>query len=74
MRDNMFGRWVVRLAVTFGAGAVALGAASVAANASDLQYRAGVVSQSGAASLISVVSPSVSAGESVYITEDFGWG
>jgi hypothetical protein len=65
MRDNKFGRWAVRLAVTIGAGAVALGVTSAAANASDLSYRAGIVG---------AVQPVVSELKPIYVTEDYGWG
>ncbi|MFB9184344.1 hypothetical protein ACFFX1_39980 [Dactylosporangium sucinum] len=74
MRDKMLGRWMFRLAVTIGAGSVALGLPAAAAHADDLR-NSGRVAIPGAVQIVGtpiVVRP-VSPGD-IAVTEDFGWG
>ncbi|MFG2038149.1 hypothetical protein [Dactylosporangium sp. NPDC048998] len=71
MRDRTLGRWIVRLAVTIGAGTVALGLSGAAAHAN-------VVSQSRFVavpiSLGVTKAPSITpVTERVFVKEDYGW-
>ncbi|WP_433080846.1 hypothetical protein ACQP1P_44355 [Dactylosporangium sp. CA-052675] len=69
MRDKTLGRWIVRLAVTVGAGSLALGLSTVAAHADESTYArfsAHPTTLVGAARL----SP---AQEQIFVTEDYSW-
>jgi hypothetical protein len=76
MRDNMLGRWLVRLAVTIGAGSVALGASAAAAHAGVDAAHASYYT--GTFSTVTVQHVSVqhvvdTGTEPVYVTEDWSW-
>ncbi|WP_432831972.1 hypothetical protein [Dactylosporangium sp. CA-092794] len=73
MRDKMLGRWMVRLAVTAGVGAFALGVSSIAAHASDLSQRAVQASQARALTLIGSAQLAKAAPDQIYVTEDYAW-
>nr|BFE65000.1 hypothetical protein GCM10020063_095260 [Dactylosporangium thailandense] len=69
MREKTLGRWIVRLAVTVGAGSLALGLSAAAAHADTSQYarfNAHPTTLVGVAQL----SP---APEPIFFTEDFTW-
>ncbi|MEV6928227.1 hypothetical protein AB0M46_27565 [Dactylosporangium sp. NPDC051485] len=67
MGDKMLGRWMARLVVTVGVGAMALGLSSVAAHASNLAQRPVLIQITDGSNV--KVAPSAP----VYVTEDFGW-
>lgn len=73
MREKMLGRWMVRLAVTIGAGSVALGL-SGAAYAQDVSFGSGLASLSSSSTVVGVAQVAAAQPEHIYITEDFVWG
>jgi len=75
MRDKMLGRWAVRLAVTIGAGSLALGASAAAASASTSHFvQDAYASVPGAVSVATVRHVAAAGPEPIYVTEDFSWG
>ncbi|MEV4514620.1 hypothetical protein AB0K00_37375 [Dactylosporangium sp. NPDC049525] len=66
MREKTLGLWMVRLAVTIGAGAVALGLSPAVAQASHSFEARGLTSLSGSVQI-------VGAADSLRVTEDFDW-
>ncbi|WP_426508140.1 hypothetical protein ACPPVO_57295 [Dactylosporangium sp. McL0621] len=72
MRDKTLGRWILRLAVTIGAGAVVLGVGTVAANAgTSMSGRAAVLSTT--ITVTHQADAPAPAGEPMYVTEDWSW-
>jgi hypothetical protein len=67
MRDTTLGRWMVRLAVTVGAGAVALGMSTAAAQASSTH------SEGSTVKLASVIDAAQLDIDRIRVTEDWGW-
>lgn len=68
MRDKTLGRWIVRLAVTVGAGSLVLGlsAAAAHADASTLGLTTSRITMVGTAHLTPAPEP-------IFVTEDFTW-
>jgi hypothetical protein len=69
MREKTLGRWIFRLAVTIGAGSMALGLSTAAASAdvtASGQFHA-LAGKVGTAQLASA------APEQIFVTEDFTW-
>jgi hypothetical protein len=69
MREKTLGRWMVRLAVTVGAGSLALGLSAVAAQADTSSYARFTNQMSSVGS--AQVSP---AQGQIFVAEDFSWG
>jgi hypothetical protein len=67
MRDTTLGRWMVRLAVTVGAGAVALGMSTAMAHASSTH------SEGSAVKLVGVIGAAQFDVDRIHVTEDWGW-
>jgi hypothetical protein len=74
MREKALGLWMVRLAVTIGAGAVALGLSPVAAQASTGTDIRGLTSVSGAVQQVSTTHATKMQAEPIFVTEDIDWG
>lgn len=69
MRETTLGRWMVRLAVTVGAGVVALGMSAAAAHASDVNNGAASVQLVGIAHAVQASA----SGLQLNATEGFDW-
>jgi hypothetical protein len=67
MREKTLGLWMVRLAVTIGAGAVALGLSPAAAQASHSVESRSFTSLPGSVQIVG------STNKQLYVTEDFDW-
>jgi serine acetyltransferase len=74
MRETTLGLWMVRLAVTIGAGAMALGLSTVSAQASVGSHASGFASLPGSVQMVSSVDAVKAQPEPIFVTEDFDWG
>ncbi|MET7393701.1 hypothetical protein KZZ52_56560 [Dactylosporangium sp. AC04546] len=73
MRDKMLGRWMVRLAVTMGTGAVALGLSGTTAQA-DIVSGSGLSAVPGAVTVVGVpAAPRPAPTEGMAVIMDWGW-
>jgi hypothetical protein len=69
MREKTLGRWIFRLAVTIGAGSMALGLSTAAASADVTTYaRFHVLSPSVGTAQLTSAAP-----EQIFHTEDYTW-
>ncbi|MFI5913502.1 hypothetical protein [Dactylosporangium sp. NPDC051541] len=69
MREKTLGRWIVRLAVTIGAGSLVLGLGTVAANADTSTI--GLIRKLPAAA--THVQQNTASSEQIFFTEDYSW-
>ena len=67
MRDTTLGRWMARVAVTVGAGALALGMSAAVAQASE------AVSEALSVKLVGVVRPVQVDADPLLVTETWDW-
>jgi hypothetical protein len=74
MRETTLGLWMVRLAITIGAGAVALGLSAAAAQASVGSHVSGLASMPGSVQMVGSAVAVAAQPEPIRITEDFDWG
>jgi hypothetical protein len=73
MREKTLGLWMVRLAFTIGAGAIALGLSPAAAHASAASDVRGFTSISGAVQYVGTTHATKVQAEPIFVTEDFDW-
>ena len=74
MREKALGLWMVRLAVTIGAGAAALGLSTAVAHASVGSHASGLSSLTGSVQMVSSADALRAQPEPILVTEDFDWG
>jgi hypothetical protein len=73
MRETTLGRWMVRLAVTVGVGAVVLGVSAATAQASDVRSTSGLASLSAVKAVSVAHALETRTQPTLRVTEDFDW-
>jgi len=74
MRETTLGLWMARLAITIGAGAVALGLSTVAAQASVSSHASGLAARPGSVQLVGSAVAVSAQPAPIRVTDDFDWG